>query len=351
MNSFGNKLRLTTFGESHGPAVGGIIDGFPSGFRVDFEHLASEINARRPGASKLVSQREEDDIPEFLSGITKDGITLGTPIGFIIRNKGHKNSDYDNIKDKFRPNHADYTYFKKYGIRASYGGGRASARETLNWVVAGALAQQWLKSQNIEVRALMTGAGSCDFSDIIKKSLIESPFSDNFHLDDSQKELLDSIILQAKNKGDSIGGKITGLVTGLKAGIGDPVFRKLQANLAYAMLSINAVKSFEYGIGQDALNYTGSESADIFILDGKGLVSTATNFSGGIQGGISNGMPVFFSVTFKPSPSICQSLPTIDYEGNQTFIKVSGRHDSCVVLRAVPVVRAMTALVITDYLL
>lgn len=352
MNTFGHNLRITTFGESHGPAMGGIIDGFPSGFKIDFEKLQLEIDRRRPGTSNFVTQRNEPDVPEFLSGISPEGITLGTPIGFIVRNKDHHSADYSENSQKYRPNHADFTYQTKFGIRDHRGGGRASARETLNWVVAGALAQQWLLQKNIKVTSLLTAVGDLDFSCHIKPKLLYKPFdSKNFELTEKQQKAFVDKILQAKNNGDSISGEVTCFINGVPAGVGSPVFQKLHASLAQAMMSINAAKAFEYGIGSQTTDFSGLEQLDIFYKNKEGEIVTKTNFSGGIQGGISNGMPIYFKVTFKPTPTVKHDLATVDQEGKETVIKMKGRHDPCVAVRAVSVVKAMAALVIADALL
>ena len=351
MNTFGLKLRLTTFGESHGPAIGGVIDGFPSKFKIDFEKLQEEIDKRKPGNSLLVTQRKESDRPEFLSGISSEGLTLGTPIGFIIRNSDHHSSDYSELAEKYRPNHADFTYDIKYGIRDYRGGGRASARETANWVVAGALAQQWLKSNNINISTALTGVGKFSYTEEIIKNLIENPSEiKEIVVSKHAKEKMDDEILKAKNSGDSIGGLVTCLITGVKPGIGDPVFEKLHSRLAMSMMSINAAKGFEYGIGMDAVKKRGSEMLDIFDVQDNNI-TTRTNFSGGIQGGISNGMPIYFNVAFKPTPTIMQEFETITSDGKKTTLKMKGRHDPCVAVRAVPVVKAMAALAVMDALL
>ena len=365
MNTFGRNLRLTTFGESHGPAMGGVIDGFPSGFKIDFDALQREIDKRRPGSSSLVTARNESDRPEFLSGISPDGITLGTPIGFIIRNSDHRSGDYDEMARLYRPNHADYTYIKRYGIRDHRGGGRASARETVNWVVAGALAQQWLNSRGINVEALLVQAGKVDFSENIKTRLTHcEPGSLPLALDDSEKKSIEDEIMRTKKDGDSIGGSVICAVTGVPAGVGNPVFGKLHAALASAMMTINAAKGFEYGLGMESAFSSGSDVADIFVDGdynekgyyapgnfGQEALRTQTNYSGGMQGGISNGMPIYFRVFFKPTPTLMKPLPTVDTDGNMTMMKPAGRHDPCVAVRAVPVVRAMAALVIADFLL
>ena len=351
MNTFGNNLRLTTFGESHGPAIGGVIDGFPPGFRIDFSRLQEELDRRSPGISQLVSQRKESDQPEFLSGISYDGITLGTPIGFIIRNNDGRSQDYRDLEEKFRPNHADYTYQMKYGIRDFRGGGRASARETANWVVAGALALQWLENvYKISIESILSGAGDVSFKQDLLESLANtSSKKPELSLSENQQQQIAEEINKAKFQGDSIGGFVTCLIKGVPVGLGSPVADKLQSRLAQAMMSINAAKGFEYGAGMTLAEKKGSEVIDTFRYFDE--VFTETNFSGGIQGGISNGMPIFFNVAFKPTPSIMREVNTINIRNEATTLQMKGRHDPCVALRAVPVVKAMTALVIADFLL
>lgn len=351
MNTFGKNLRLTTFGESHGPAIGGIIDGFPSGFKIDFEKLYAEVAKRSPGSSLLVTQRKESDRPEFLSGISEDGITLGTPIGFIIRNTDNKGKDYSEVAEKYRPNHADYTYDMKYGLRDYKGGGRASARETANWVVAGALAQQWLETREIKIESVLTGVGSISFAEKITELLGNETFLSNLPvIPDDIVEAMNREIITARNNGDSVGGMVTCLITGLPIGLGEPVFDKFHTHMAQAMMSINAAKGFEYGIGMKAARMKGSECLDIFKVNGEEIY-TDTNFSGGVQGGITNGMPVYFNVAFKPTPTIMRDLQTITKSKDETTLKMKGRHDPCVAVRAVPVVKAMAALVVADFLI
>ncbi|MCH5235625.1 MAG: chorismate synthase [Muribaculaceae bacterium] len=350
MNTFGKNLRITTFGESHGPAIGGVIDGFPSGFKIDFEALQNEIDKRKPGNSLLVTQRKESDKPEFLSGINEEGVTLGTPIGFIIRNQDNRGNDYSEVADKYRPNHADYTYDAKYGLRDHKGGGRASARETANWVVAGALALQWLNKKGITISAELSGVGKVSYAENLAKDFSKNPTIDNIVIPSPIKERMEAEILEAKNSGDSVGGMVTCLITGLSAGIGDPVFDKLHSRLAQAMMSINAAKGFEYGVGMKASMSLGTETLDIFKYTEDKGVFTETNYSGGIQGGITNGMPIYFNVAFKPTPTILRELKTITNKGDETILKMKGRHDPCVAVRAVPVVKAMAALVIADFL-
>ena len=350
MNTFGKNLRLTTFGESHGPAIGGVIDGFPPGFKIDFVALQEEMDKRKPGNSLIVTQRKESDKPEFLSGINKEGVTLGTPIGFIIRNTDNQNKDYSGIENKYRPNHADYTYDVKYGLRDHKGGGRASARETANWVVAGALALQWLNQKGIKVSTELSGVGKISYTEKLVEKFSSNP---NFTKIDIPREITDLIneeIIKAKNKGDSIGGTVTCLITGLQAGVGDPVFDKLHSRLAQAIMSINAAKAFEYGFGINASKSYGKDVLDTFLYDKEKGVYTNTNFSGGIQGGISNGMPIYLNVGFKPTPTVLNEIPTITNKGEVTFLKMTGRHDPCVAVRSVPIVKDMAALVLADFL-
>lgn len=308
MNTFGNRIRLTTFGESHGPAMGAVLDGLPSRIYVDAAEIQKALDRRRPGANPLTSQRKESDRVEFLSGINAEGLTLGTPIGFIIRNTDARSRDYDAV---FRPNHADYTYYEKYGIAEFAGGGRASARETVNWVVAGALCREWLKTKGVEVSARFEETNSVE---------------------------------EARNRGDSTGGIVRCVVRGLPVGVGEPVFDKLHARLAYAMMSINAAKAFEYGDGTRSAYMYGSEAQDGFTPDG----GFKSNHMGGVLGGISNGMPVNFSVYFKPTPTLMQPMAGMTPAGDMAMITPKGRHDPCVAIRAVPVVEAMAWLTIAD---
>lgn len=333
--------------------MGGVIDGFPAGLKIDFDLLYEEVAKRRPGSSSLVTARNESDRPEFLSGISTDGITLGTPIGFIVRNTDHKSKDYDEMSKVYRPNHADYTYIARYGLRDPRGGGRSSARETVNWVVAGALASQWLATKNIEVQSVLSQVGPISAGDIFDSLITnpEQPFQ--LEVNESIRLAMQEQIVIAKKAGDSIGGKVSGLITGIPAGIGNPVAEKLHAALGSAMLSINAAKGFEYGLGFRAPSARGSETYDRFLPPAypDGPIKTATNYSGGIQGGISNGMPIYFSVAFKPTPTIMQPLETVDTQGHEVVLKPAGRHDPCVAVRAVPVVKAMASLVIADFML
>lgn len=352
MNTFGKHLTLTTFGESHGPAMGGVIDGFPPGYKIDFEALYAEVAKRRPGQSALVTARNESDRPEFLSGISPEGITIGTPIGFIVRNSDHHSGDYDEMARIYRPNHADYTYICKYGIRDHRGGGRSSARETVNWVVAGALANQWLLTKGISVEAVLTQVGAVSAGDVFEDAMKHPDCPVSLDISPELRKAMEEEVMLAKKGGDSVGGRVGCLITGLPAGVGSPVADKLHAALAAAMMSINAAKGFEYGIGFRSASSFGSDTADSFVpaeYPGAPL-RTATNYSGGIQGGISNGMPIFFSVAFKPTPTLMKPLSTVDASGNAATLNPAGRHDPCVAVRAVPVVKAMASLVIADFL-
>lgn len=351
MNTFGRNLRLTTFGESHGKAMGGIIDGFPPRFKVDFGYILKELAARRPGSSPLVTGRQETDEPEFLSGISDDGLTLGTPIGFIIRNIDSRSKDYNNLKDVLRPSHADYTYLKRYGIREHRGGGRASARETVNWVVGGALASQWLLSKGISMKVILSSVGKVGYNDIFDEIAQSGSRFPELKPDPAIEEAMQNEVMNAKKAGDSLGGKVSVIISGFPSGVGNPVFDKLQARLAQAMMSINAAKGFEYGYGFKASESYGSEIFDSFKEgDFETGLTTSSNFSGGIQGGISNGMPIYFTIAFKPTPTLGIDLPTADIFGKSTEFTASGRHDPCVAIRGVAVVKALTALVLADFL-
>ncbi|MFD2568246.1 chorismate synthase [Pseudotenacibaculum haliotis] len=344
-NTFGNLLKLTTFGESHGAAIGGIIDGFPAGVSIDLEAIQKELDRRKPGQSKIVTQRKEPDTVEFLSGIF-EGKTTGTSIGFVIRNTNQKSKDYSHNTNVYRPSHADYTYDKKYGIRDHRGGGRSSARETANWVVAGALAKQFISQ--ISINAFTSSVGEIemnkDYSQLdfskTESNIVRCP-------DEEMAEQMIDKIKEIRKQGDTIGGTITCVAQNIPVGLGEPIFHKLHADLGKAMLSLNAVKGFEFGSGFEGTKMMGSQHNDIFNEDG----STQTNLSGGIQGGISNGMDIYFRVAFKPVATIMQNQATIDSEGNATEIMGKGRHDPCVVPRAVPVVEALTALVLADFYL
>lgn len=344
-NSYGKLFKLTTYGESHGKAIGGILEGCPSNLELDLEAIQKDLDRRKPGQSAIVSQRKESDTVEFLSGIF-DNKTTGTPIGFQIINKDSKSKDYDHIKNVYRPSHADFTYDKKYKHRDYRGGGRSSARETACRVVAGAIAKQVLTS--VKINAFVTSVGEINLKEDIFQ-LNYSTAEDNIvrcpHAETAQK--MEHYIKQIRKEGDTVGGVVTCVVENLPAGLGQPVFDKLHAELGKAMLSINAVKGFEYGSGFAGTKMRGSAHNDIFAKD----ASTKTNFSGGIQGGISNGMPVYFNVAFKPVATLMQKQKTINHKNEEVEMQGKGRHDPCVVPRAVPIVEAMTALVLTDFYL
>ena len=345
-SSFGTLFKLTTFGESHGTAIGGIIDGVPANFPLDIPAIQLELDRRKPGQSSLVTQRKESDTVQFLSGIF-EGKTLGSPIGFIILNENQKEADYAHLKDTFRPSHGDFTYEKKYGIRDYRGGGRSSARETASRVVAGALAKQVLNSIGIKFSTFVDQVGDIRFhSDEffalkeIESNLVRCP-------DKNLAEKMENLIREVRKEGDTIGGVISCVIKGVPAGLGEPVFDKLPAELGKAMLSINAVKAFEIGSGMESIAMRGSQHNDLFNEDG----TTQTNYSGGIQGGISNGMPIHFRVAFKPVATIMQTQESINTQGDKIELEGKGRHDACVVPRAVPIVEAMAALVILDFYL
>lgn len=343
MNTIGRIFRLTTFGESHGKAIGGIIDGCPPGIELDFEKIQSELDRRKPGQSKIVTQRKESDTVQFLSGIF-EGKTTGTSIGFVIPNENQKSKDYSHIEEVFRPSHADFTYQQKYGNRDYRGGGRSSARETANWVVAGAVAKQIIK--DIEINAYVSSVGDLflekpyqelDFSKT-ESNIVRCP-------DEEVAAQMIEKIEKVRKAGDTIGGTVTCVIQNVPVGWGEPVFDKLHARLGQAMLSINAVKGFEYGSGFCGARMHGSEHNDLFNEDG----TTKTNLSGGIQGGISNGMDIYFRVAFKPVATIMQQQETINSKGELVTMQGKGRHDPCVVPRAVPIVEAMAAMVLVDF--
>ncbi|MBK5720161.1 chorismate synthase [Dysgonomonas sp. Marseille-P4677] len=349
MNTFGNIFRLTSYGESHGAAIGGVIDGCPAGITVDMDFIQNELNRRRPGQSKITTPRKEADEVEFLSGIY-EGKTTGTPIGFVIRNNNQHSSDYDNLKDIYRPSHADYTYTQKYGIRDHRGGGRSSARETIARCVGGALAKLALKELKMDIVAYTSQVGNIRLTKAYNEYDLSQIESTPVRCPDTEKasEMI-SLIEEVKSKGDTIGGVITCVVKGVPVGLGEPVFGKLHAALGSAMLGINAVKGFEYGDGFD-VNHRGSEVNDVFYND-NGKIKTQTNHSGGIQGGISNGQDIYFRVAFKPVATILMHQNTVNKDGEDTDLKARGRHDACVLPRAVPIVEAMAAMTILDYYL
>ncbi|MEN9399508.1 MAG: chorismate synthase [Bacteroidota bacterium] len=343
---FGTIFRLTTFGESHGLAIGGVLDGVPAGISIDLTLVQAELDRRRPGQSAIVTQRKESDTVEFLSGIF-EGRTTGTPIGFIIRNEDQKSQDYSEMKDLFRPSHADYTYQEKYGIRDYRGGGRSSARETACRVVAGSIAKQILATYDIEFSTYVDQIGSIRLMDsafFLNDSIESNPVRCP---DAATAKEMEALIRQVRSEGDTIGGCIRCMVVNVPKGLGEPVFDKLHAELGKALLSINAVKGVEFGSGFSAIEMRGSAHNDLFNADG----TTKTNSSGGIQGGISNGMPIEFRVAFKPVATIAQEQETITLTGEESTVQGKGRHDACVVPRAVPIVESMAAIVLLDMLL
>ena len=345
MNSVGQLFRLSTFGESHGTAIGGIVDGCPAGLSLDVKDIQKELDRRKPGQSSITTPRKESDTVQILSGLF-EGKTTGAPISFLIPNEDQRTKDYSNLKEVYRPSHADFTYDSKYGFRDFKGGGRSSARETANWVVAGAIAKQLLHSVNINAfvssigeEILMKPYQDLDFKQT-ENNLVRCP-------DEEVATRMITAIEQAKSEGDSLGGTITCVAQGVPAGWGEPIFDKLHARLGHVMLSINAVKGFEYGSGFCGAKMKGSEHNDIFSDGGK----TTSNLSGGIQGGISNGMDIYFRVAFKPTATIMKEQSTINKKGETVKLQVEGRHDPCVVPRAVPIVEAMTAMVLADFYL
>ena len=334
-NTFGTIFRVSTFGESHGKAIGGVIDGCPSGIELDLEAIQRDLDRRKPGQSAIVTQRKEPDEVEFFSGVF-EGKTTGTPIGFAIHNTNQKSKDYGNIKDSYRPSHADYVYDKKYGFRDYRGGGRSSARETASRVVAGAIAKQFLKG--IEIQAFVSQVGDMKLDKDYKDLDLSLTESNAVRCPDPEMAMkMEEYIKSIKKEGDTIGGIITCVAKNVPIGLGEPVFDKLHAELGKAMLSINAVKGFEYGSGFEGVKMKGSDHNDQFNSNG----STKTNYSGGIQGGISNGMDIYFNVAFKPVATVIQGYETIDKEGNKVQAQGKGRHDPCVVPRAVPIVEPL----------
>lgn len=347
MNTFGHIFRLTTFGESHGTAIGGIIDGCPAGIDIDTAFVQAELDRRKPGQSSITTQRHEADRVEFLSGIFDDK-TTGAPIGFCIANTDHRSSDYEHLKSVYRPGHADYTYQQKYGIRDYRGGGRASARETAARIVAGAIAKLALRSIGVHIAAYTAQIGNIAVNKPSQELDLTQTEDNIVHCPDAATatqmvELIDT----CRRQGDSIGGIVQCVISGAPIGLGEPLYGKLQAELAYAMLSINAAKGFDYGSGFEHVALTGSSLNDAFYADHE-HIGTRTNFAGGIQGGITNGADIYFRVVFKPTPTISQAQQTIDTDGNAVELSAHGRHDACVVPRAVPVVEAMAAIVLFD---
>ena len=350
MNTFGNIFKLTSFGESHGAAIGGVIDGMPAGIAIDMDFIQSELNRRRPGQSSIVTPRKEGDKVEFLSGIF-EGKTTGTSIGFVIYNANQHSSDYDNIKDLYRPSHADYTYSMKYGIRDHRGGGRSSARETISRCVAGALAKLALNQLNIQITAYTSQVGDISLENDYNKYDLSKIESNAVRCPDEETAVkMEDLIKTVQSEGDTIGGVISCVIKNTPVGLGEPVFGKLHAALGAAMLGINAAKGFEYGLGFEDAGRRGSEMCDDFIND-NGTIKTKSNHSGGIQGGISNGEDIYFRVAFKPVATLLRDVCTVDKDGKETVLKAKGRHDPCVLPRAVPIVEAMAAAVILDYYL
>lgn len=348
MNSIGQLLRLTTFGESHGTAIGGVLDGFPAGIVIDEDFVRAEMRRRRPGQSAITTQRNEQDEVQFLSGIF-EGRSTGTPIAFMIANSNSRSNDYGNLREAYRPSHADYVYDCKYGIRDHRGGGRSSARETAVRVCAGALAKLALRQLGISVQAYTSQVGEIGLEDNYTAYDLSLAENNAVRCPDAVKAAeMEKLILDVKRQGDTVGGVVTCVAKGVPAGLGEPLYDKLSASLAGAMLSINAVKGFEYGNGFAAAAGRGSEQNDIFFNNG-GKIATRSNNSGGIQGGISNGNDIYFRVAFKPVATVLKEQPTVTKEGEDTLLQARGRHDPCVVPRAVPVVEAMTALVLLDH--
>lgn len=351
MNTFGKIFTLTTFGESHGPAIGGVIDGMPPGMEIDLERVQSELDRRRPGQSAITTSRNEADRVEILSGMF-EGRTTGTSIGFIIRNGNQRSTDYEQLRHAFRPGHADFTYTAKYGLRDFAGGGRSSARETACRVVGGAFARQALEQRGIRIFAYTSQVGDIVIPlsynqvdpELIDCNPVRCPHADT-------AERMEQLIMNVKSDGDTIGGVVTCVATGVPAGLGEPLYGKLSARLAEAMMGINAAKGFDYGDGFAMVSRRGSEVIDPFTVSPGGKISTTANHSGGIQGGISNGAPIRFRVAFKPVATLMRDVETIDDAGRPVVLKAKGRHDPCVVPRAVPVVEAMTAMTLLDAML
>ncbi|MDE5750731.1 MAG: chorismate synthase [Duncaniella sp.] len=350
MNSFGRIFTFTGFGESHGPAIGGVIDGMPAGVDIDLAEVQHQLDRRRPGQSDLTTARSEADRVEILSGLL-DGVTTGAPIGFVIRNTDHRPQDYSEMSGAFRPSHADYTYIAKYGIRDHRGGGRASARETATRVVAGAFARQALAKLGIEITAYTSQIGEIKLTKPYTELDLRHAEENAVRCPDSETATrMETLVRAVKGEGDTVGGAVTCIIKGVPAGVGDPVAGRLGSLLAGAMLSINAAKGFDYGIGFDGASMRGSEANDLFVPHSNPL-RTSSNNSGGIQGGISNGMDIYFRVAFKPVATLMQPIPTVDPEGNPVILKPKGRHDPCVVPRAVPIVEAMASMVMLDAIL
>ena len=349
-NTFGTLFKITSFGESHGPAIGVVIDGCPAGISIDNNKIRLDLDRRKPGQSALTTARKEDEDFEILSGVF-EGKSTGSPISIVIRNKDSRSKDYSHIADKYRPSHADYTYQEKYGIRDYRGGGRSSARITAGWVAAGAIAKQVIAQLGIESKAYVSQVGDIKVNKLFSSDELNTTDENDVRCPDvAIATKMEERILEVKKEGDTIGGVVTGIISGVPAGLGEPVFNKLNAQLGFAMLSINAVKGFEFGSGFDGVQMKGSEHNDTFESTNDGIVTTS-NDSGGIQGGISNGQDIFFNVAFKPVATIMKDQESVDEQGKKITIQGKGRHDPCVVPRAVPIVEAMAALVIADFVL
>lgn len=347
-NTFGHIFTLTTFGESHGAGIGGVVDGMPAGITIDMGFIQSELDRRRPGQSSITTARKEGDEVELLSGVF-EGKSTGCPIGFLVRNTSQRSSDYENVRDVYRPSHADFTYTQKYGLRDYRGGGRSSARETIARCVGGALAKLALRQLGIDVVAYTSQVGDIALDRDYQKYDFKMIETNPVRCPDTEvAKRMEQLILDVKAEGDTIGGIITCVVRGCPAGLGEPAFSKLHAELGAAMLGINAVKGFEYGDGFAAVTQRGSEQNDVFTVGHDSIVTTKTNHSGGIQGGISNGQDIFFRVAFKPVATLLCEQQTVDIHGEETTLTARGRHDACVLPRAVPVVEAMAAITILD---
>ncbi|PSJ72492.1 chorismate synthase [Sphingobacteriales bacterium UPWRP_1] len=350
-NTFGRLFRITTFGESHGYGIGVVIDGCPAGLPIDMDFVQQQLDRRRPGQSKIVTQRQETDVAELLSGVF-EGKSTGAPIALLIRNANQRSKDYNHLENAYRPSHADFTYQQKYGLRDHRGGGRSSARETAARVAAGAIAQLLLAQYGITVKAYVSQVGPLALQ--IPYQQLNLLLTDQNPVRCPHPEMaaqMEALIMQVRKAGDTVGGVVSGLIQGVPAGLGEPVFDKLHARLGMAMLSINAAKGFEYGSGFAGAAMRGTEHNDLFYTTPTGNIATHTNFSGGIQGGISNGMDIYYRVAFKPVATLLQPQPTIDHNNNAVTIEGKGRHDPCVLPRAVPIVEAMAALVMADFLL
>lgn len=349
-NTFGNIFTVTTFGESHGVGVGGVVDGMPAGIDIDLDFIQHELDRRKPGQSAITTGRKEGDVVEILSGVF-EGKTTGCPIGFLVRNTNQHSNDYDNVRNVFRPSHADYTYTQKYGLRDHRGGGRSSARETISRCVGGAFAKLALKQLGINVVAFTSQVGDIALERDYTRYDLSLTESNAVRCPDGETAArMEQLILEVKKDGDTIGGVVTCVIKGCPVGLGEPAFDKLHAALGGAMLSINAVKGFEYGEGFAGVGQRGSEQNDIFY-NSNGRIDVRSNHSGGIQGGISNGQDIYFRVLFKPVATQLRQQPTVDRAGNETMLEVKGRHDPCVLPRAVPVVEAMAAMTLLDYYL